>query len=518
MVDDEPDLQTLVRQKFRKKIRAGELEFEFAENGVQAIEKIKEYPEIHIVFSDINMPEMDGITLLRTLKEEHAERNLKVVMVSAYGDMENIRKAMNLGAFDFITKPIDFTDLENTLVKATNEVDVLEEAFEKVEEAEKEKDAALASKKFKEQFLANMSHEIRTPMNAILGFTNLLLKTDLQPEQNKYLKSIKISGSNLLAIINDILDLSKIEAGKMSFEIIPTNLDEVLDSIYETMNMTATQKGLKLVLDKSSDVPKWITADRVRLSQILINLMGNAIKFTTEGGVTLKVGLDGSNSEMLKFEVIDSGIGIPEDKIASIFESFSQASGDTTRKFGGTGLGLTISRQLVNQQGGTLQVDSTLGKGSNFHFTLPFEQVQDIPEENTQSESRPELKDISIILAEDNEFNQMVAVDTLEDLIPGLTIEVAENGKIVLDLLEKRMYDLILMDIQMPEMDGHEATETIRSLPDEVKKNIPIMAMTAHATQDEIQRCYDEGMNDYITKPFEPEDLLNKIAALVKKT
>ncbi len=531
VVDDEPDLESLIRQKFRKKIRSGELEVEFASNGQEALDKIKaEGAHFDLVMTDINMPVMDGLTLLVNMKETN--RNLKAIVVSAYGDMQNIRIAMNRGAYDFVTKPIDFSDLEQTIEKTLEEVEILrqgQQAKEQLaetilekERAEMEKDKARQSEKFKEQFLANMSHEIRTPMNAVVGLTNLVLKSELDETQSKYLKAIRQSADNLLVIINEILDLSKIEAGKIELENIDFSMDEVLSGVMSIMKFKSEEKGLDLLTEIDPAIPKTLVGDPTRLNQILINLAGNAIKFTESGKVTVKCHLVGkSNGKAeVKYEVIDTGIGIAQDKVQSVFESFSQASSDTTRKFGGTGLGLTISKKLVELQGGQIGVSSKLGEGTIFHFNGFYEiGVEDVDvQDNGHSidDLRQQIKDTIILLVEDNPFNQMVAVDTLESLIEGVKIEVAENGQEAVDKIQTEPFQIVLMDVQMPVMDGYTATREIRKLSEPSGKT-PIMAMTASATKAEIEKCFQSGMDEYISKPFDQDDLITKIANLVKK-
>ncbi len=526
IVDDELDVEPLMRQKLRRRVRADDVELFFAHNGQEALDTIQK-EQIHLVFTDINMPVMDGLTMLQRISE--LDKLVKVVVMSAYGDMNNIRAAMNLGAFDFLTKPVDFKDLETTLDKTIEEVNVLQQGKRAVHDleivteekhvAEERAEVAEQSRKFKEQFLANMSHEIRTPMNAVVGMTNLLLKTELDDLQTKYLNAIKHSSDHLLVIINDILDLSKIEAGKLEFETVPMQIAEVIEGLNSTMHFKAEEKNLFLKAELADDIPPHLIGDPVRLNQVLINLSGNAIKFTEEGGVTIKVTVLEQNDTdaCLRFEVVDTGIGIPADKLGSVFESFTQAESNTTRKFGGTGLGLTISKQLVELQGGNIGLTSEYGVGTTFYFEMSFLIDKEAKEENTDAtdeEVSANVDHINILLVEDNDFNQMVAVDTLKTLFDSVDIDVAENGQIGVDKVRANDYHVILMDVNMPVMNGLEATETIRTLEGD-KGLVRIMAMTASATKEEVDKCFTAGMNEYIAKPFVPEDLKQKIINLV---
>ena len=381
-------------------------------------------------------------------------------------------------------------------------------------ELEQTRDSLIETQKFRQQFLANMSHEIRTPMNAIVGLTNLLLKGNLDQQQDKYLNVIKKSGANLLVIINDILDLAKIESGKMELESAPFTLKASISGIQTILNLKAEEKGIRMIENISEDVPEWVLGDETRITQVIMNLAGNAIKFTTKGSVTIDVSLKSKegNKCKVKFSIKDTGIGIPEDKIDKIFESFGQASVDTTRKFGGTGLGLTISKQLVEMHGGELIVKSEVGKGSDFYFIIDYTEttapVDEIIDDNPETHN---LAGKKILLVEDNEFNQLVAVDTIKDIFPELIVDVAENGLIALDMLAAENYSFIFMDIQMPEMDGYETSRQIRKRFTGEKRNIRICAMTANVTKEEIDVCASAGMNDYMMKPFTQEDLKEKI-------
>jgi PAS domain S-box-containing protein len=383
------------------------------------------------------------------------------------------------------------------------------------QEISKARELAEHSMKVREIFLANMSHEIRTPMNAILGFTRLLFESELTKEQRSFIDAIHFSGENLLVIINDILDLSKIQSGKMTIEKCEFNLPDLINGISTVLLPKAQEKRLKLVSKIGESVPTVIKGDPVRLNQVLTNLISNAIKFTSFGSVSLDI--SSINSEngnvLLKFKVKDSGIGIPSEKLNAIFDSFVQASSDTTRKYGGTGLGLSIVKSLVTLQEGEIVVDSEPGLGSTFTVLLPFElgntNVSPIQQNFFAGhESMDQIRDANILVVEDNAVNQLLVKKVLQRT--GCTTDVASNGLEALERIKMKRYDLILMDIQMPEMDGYEATEYIRnSMP--LHSDIPIIAMTAHAFSSDVTRCISAGMNDYISKPFKAEDLYSKI-------
>ena len=376
----------------------------------------------------------------------------------------------------------------------------------------KAKQLAEDSEKAKELFLANMSHEIRTPMNAIIGFTRLLKDAQLTAEQKDWLKTIENSGENLLVIINDILDFSKIEAGKIEFEESEINIASIVQATCAMLELKSQNKGIDLLLSIDSHIPDLVLGDSVRLTQALINLLSNGIKFTDKGSVTCNVSLinESRDNVEVRFDVIDTGIGIPQDKLGMIFDSFSQVSVSTTRKYGGTGLGLTITRKIIEQQGGKISVKSVLNEGSCFSFTLKFHKTESVSVsnlENTQISHFDSASNLKLLLVEDNIVNQKLAQAFFNKW--GIVADLADNGLIALKLLEKTNYDLILMDLQMPEMDGYEATRHIRQ--NELTKHIPIIAMTAHALKGEVEKCMKIGMNDYISKPFAPTELLSKI-------
>ena len=378
----------------------------------------------------------------------------------------------------------------------------------------KAKEQAEEAVVIKEQFLTNMSHEIRTPMNGIIGFAKILETTKLNDDQKQSVEAIKKAGQNLMVIINDILDFSKIEANKMTVEEVNFSLSKTVYSVIELLTQNAVEKKIKLLCDLDATIHDELIGDPTKLAQILFNLIGNALKFTEKGFVELVVTeIEGNESDcLLKFTVIDSGIGIQKDKIDSIFESFNQASNETTRKYGGTGLGLTITRRLVELQGGQITAESVVSKGSEFTFSLKYKkakkQIQSYIAVKNKNISPEFLKDVNILLVEDNELNQLLAVKVFEKW--NKTIDIANNGAEAIEKISNNLYDIILMDIQMPEMDGIELTRHIRSSMGE-KSNIPIIALTAHATKGEERRCFENGVNDYLSKPYNFEVLLNKL-------
>lgn len=383
-------------------------------------------------------------------------------------------------------------------------------------EAELIKAKELAEKAvvIKEQFLTNMSHEIRTPMNGIIGFARILESTNLDNDQKQSVEAIKKASHNLMFIINDILDFSKIEANKVTFEAVNFSLSKTVNSVIELLYPNAKEKKIKLLYDIDPDINDNLIGDPTKLSQILVNLVGNSLKFTEKGYVEVVVTemLETETDSLIKFSVIDTGIGIPKDKMDSIFESFNQASNETTRKYGGTGLGLTITRKLVELQGGKITVESVVSKGSEFSFSLEYKKAQKGTANNTKLKNvaiAPDfLKDIKILLVEDNELNQLLAVKVFGKW--DKQIDIADNGKIAIEKITNTDYDIILMDIQMPEMDGNELTHHIRTNMGD-KSAVPIIALTAHATLEEEKRCLQNGMNDYLSKPYDFNVLLEKL-------
>lgn len=375
------------------------------------------------------------------------------------------------------------------------------------------------SNKAKSEFLATMSHEIRTPMNAIMGMTHLLQKDQPRSDQLEPLNILDFSGKTLLTLIDDVLDFSKIEAGRIEFEHIEFNLEQLLSTIIDTFKALAINKKVSLKSNIENNLHYTLYGDPARLTQILNNLLGNAIKFTELGYVSLEVNKlkETKDHISLQFVVKDTGIGIPEERIATIFESFTQGSGSTKRLYGGTGLGLSISKQLIELQGGSLHLESELGKGTVFFVEMGFEKTKSKFSADKHNEIAQSIlnnyKHIKVLLAEDNIVNQKVMYRFFERW--GINLTIVENGKEAVDLVKTMNFDLILMDLQMPIMDGYEATEIIRSMKDTSKNKIPIIALTAAALSEVKKEVYASGMNDFVTKPFDPIELQKKMVDVI---
>lgn len=416
----------------------------------------------------------------------------------------------------------------NTYIEELKAVMVSKKLIEAINEKlveEKERSEQLATAR--DQFLSNMSHEIRTPLNGILGFTDLLLKSSsLDLEKSKQLEYIKMSGDILLVIINDILDLAKIESGLVTLSNKPFNLIQLTRLIHDTFSVKTIEKEIdfKVVIDEK--VPSVLNGDSVRISQIFFNLISNSVKFTpAKGKITVKIKFQEEEEEfyLIKIVVKDSGIGIPSDKLEGIFNPFVQVGNDASKKYGGTGLGLTIIKKIIDIMNGDIQVKSELGVGTKFTITLPFPKndyylsaSKSFLEKETKDFSLIDIdKKIKVLLAEDNRINQILVQKILAKF--NMDCVTVANGQLAVDAVIEEDFDVVLMDLMMPVMNGYEATSAIRSLKDHTKKNIPIIALSAVVTGSVVEACKAVGIDKYISKPFESEDLYNVIMELITK-
>lgn len=401
--------------------------------------------------------------------------------------------------------------IEENIALAETARQMAEEAKIKAETATEIAEKAVMAK---QQFLSNMSHEIRTPMNVIIGFTKVLMKTELTEKQKEYLQAIKSSGNTLIVLINDILDLAKVDAGKMIFIKSPFKISESITTVLHLFETKVQEKNLELVKEYDARIPEILLGDSVRLHQILINLLGNAIKFTAKGKIIVSVNLLKEDREKvtLEIKVTDTGIGIPQNKIGTIFENFEQVHAIISSLYGGTGLGLAIVKQLVEKQGGTISVISKVDEGSTFNFTLSFQKTTaEVAVEKATRQYETEIHPLKVLVVEDVKLNQLLMKTILDDF--KFVWDMADNGKIAIEKLQINTYDIILMDLQMPIMNGFEATEYIRN---NMKLQTPIIALTADVTTADKEKCKTAGMNDYISKPLNEKLLYSKILNLVK--
>lgn len=476
--------------------------------------------DIAIALVDVQMPEMDGFELVEILKSNPRTKDILIIFVTAISkETKYAVKGLNTGAVDYLYKPLDpfvtsakvdsfiqFVRNQRELKKKNKEL----EAYQK--ELIKAKEQAEQGRRIKENFLANMSHEIRTPINGIIGLAHLLERTTLTEEQKEMINLLEISSSSLLGVINDILDLSKIESGKFKINRSETDIIRLCDAVVNLLRIRAKEKKLEIRTELASELPKFIIADSLRLNQILMNLIGNAIKFTSQGSVTLKVEILNrkGNNLQIRFSVIDTGIGIAKENIEKIFETFEQADEQTTVKFGGTGLGLSIVKNLAKLKGGILEVFSQEHIGSTFTFTNWYEVAREVVPTNKQNpKTLHPLEHVKVLVAEDNPINKFLIIKILKAWM--IDADVVENGKDAIDKLRDNDYDIILMDTFMPVMNGLDAIKLIRNGEIPGKKDIPIITFSAAVLDNDKKTAMDAGANDVMSKPFELEALHQKI-------
>jgi CheY-like chemotaxis protein len=511
VVDDEPvNIQVL-----KNILQMRHYSVTSAYNGQEALELIESGKKFDLILLDVMMPKMSGYEVCVNLRTKHSLFDLPILMLTAKNQEQDVLLGFQSGANDYIEKPFDKEEL---LARIKTHLELKNAIL-----------GAQAANKAKSEFMANMSHEIRTPMNAIIGLTHLLLETSLDEQQHLYTNNAHRAACSLLGIINDILDFSKIETGEITLKRVPFSLNEVLGDIDIIFKEQSIETGIKLIFNQSTDIPTSLLGDHLRLRQIFINLVSNSFKFSKQGSITVTANLESTKDDnvTLSFSVKDTGIGMTPNQTQKLFNAFSQADTSIKRQYGGIGLGLTLTRSLVNLMGGRISLESEIGVGTNIIFTCVFGQdlnakkINNLtlnkldealdPEKSTiisvpLPHERRSLAGFRVLLVEDNKVNVLVAKAMLEKM--DLKVTVAENGEVALNRLEESdklgmnpVFDLVFLDIQMPVMDGFETIRRIRANPRYA--GMAVVALTAHAFAEEIQKCFDQGMNGHLAKPID---------------
>jgi len=535
VVDDDPTARLLMRDALQK---TG-FDVHLALDGADALRQFAgEF--FNLVLLDVDMPGMNGIDVCTALRSKGGE-HLPIVMVTGLDDVKSVEAAYQAGATDFIAQPINWALIGhrvNYLLRASRALSELSEANRRSKQAEVEwiqhrdhleelvaartselaqaKQAAEAANAAKISFLANMSHEIRTPMNAITGMSQLMRRAGVTPEQAIKLDKIDASSQHLLEVINAILDVSKIEAGKLVMAEDEVNVEAITSEVVAMLMGLAQDKNLELVV-QTEPLPQHLLGDPIWLQQALLNYVANAIKFTAAGSVTLRNRIEDESDDSLlvRFEVQDTGVGIAPETLGRLFSPFEQADNSTTREYGGTGLGLVITQRVAELMGGTAGVESILGAGSTFWFTARLRKgmpavaaaTSELSDVSAEQVLRRDFQGCRILLVEDDMLNREIACILLEDA--GLAVDIAEDGVIAVEMAAREDYALILMDMQMPRMGGVGATQIIRASAE--GKQVPIVAMTANVFAKDMERCMDAGMNDFVSKPFDHDALFTTV-------
>jgi CheY-like chemotaxis protein len=502
VVDDAPESLDLLKQ-----VLSPDYKVRVAISGEAALKVARQTPP-DIILLDVMMPGIDGYEVCRRLKAEDTFKHVPVIFITAKDEVEDEEKGFSVGAVDYITKPIS-----PPLVKARIATHLaLHHQRRELEEA---RIRAEEGSRAKAEFLAMMSHEIRTPLGGILGMVRLLMETPLDRQQSEFLQTVHYSGEALLTIVNDLLDFSKIDAGKFTIESIPFDLHQTLESVVSLMGSRAHEKGLKLNLTIGAGVPICVTGDPLRLRQVLLNLVGNGVKFTQEGSVSVSVAAvpGHGDANRLRFTISDTGIGIEAGAVAAgLFHDFNQLNRTISRRFGGTGLGLAICKRLVALMGGDIDVISQVGVGSSFWFEMALPPATGAVHSPIGDLPAPTSGPLRILLAEDNLVNQKVANAILSRR--GHAVTTVSDGAAAVAAVTEGGFDVVLMDVHMPVLDGLEATRRIRRLA-VPQSGIPIVALTANAFEEDHQRCLEAGMNDFVSKPINPLLLVAVLGRLI---